>query len=168
MSIDPDNIPASMRRAMDRKPALRVPGAPDPGVPADEAVTNIVACAAQPPKKKRAPGLSKPRGRRKMNKTEAAFALILEARKRAGEITRYEWEGVTLRWPDGLTYSPDFVVWGWNASMENPVYPITMIETKNAWIEGDALVKFRAARANWSEFVFELHQLKKGTWTKLL
>ncbi len=32
-----------------------------------------------------------------MNKTEAEFAMILQAQKRAGEILRYEFEGITLR-----------------------------------------------------------------------
>lgn len=115
-----------------------------------------------PAKTKRAPGLAKPRGRKGMNKTEAAYALILEARKRAGDIHRYGREMITLRWEDGMTYSADFAVW------ESIDSRLLLIETKGAFIEGDALVKFRAARAHWPEFRFEMWQLKKGTWTQLL
>lgn len=115
-----------------------------------------------PAKAKRAAGLAKPRGRKGMNRTEAAYALILEALKRAGDIHRYEREGITLRWQDGMTYTPDFTVWN---SIDSR---LLLIETKGAFIEGDALVKFRAARAHWPEFHFEMRQLKKGTWTQLL
>src|SRR6266436_6653522 len=44
-----------------------------------------------------------------MNRTEKEFAVILEAMKRNGEILRYEYEGITLRWA-GIRYTPDFVV----------------------------------------------------------
>ncbi len=122
--------------------------------------------ATAKPAKKTAGGLAKPRGRRKMNKTEAAYALILEAKKRAGEILRYEWEGVSLRWPDGMVFNPDFAVW--SADSTTGSIELSFIETKGAFIEGDALVKFRAARAHWPEFDFQMWQLKKGLWTQLL
>lgn len=114
------------------------------------------------PQPRRAPGLSKPRGRKGMNETETAYALILEARKRAGEIVRYEREGITLRWPDGMTYSPDFCIW------ETIDSRILLAETKGAFLREDALVKFRAARAYWPEFRFEMWQLSKGSWTQIL
>ncbi len=95
-----------------------------------------------------------------MNKTETAYSLILEARKRRGDIARWEREGMTLRWPDGMTYTADFTVWHTGG--------ILLIETKGAWIEGDALVKFRAARAYWPEFQFEMQQCKKGQWERIL
>lgn len=107
-------------------------------------------------------GLAKPRGRRQKNKTEAAFEAILEARRRRGEIARHAWEGMVLKWPDGMSYCPDFVVW----ELSPP--RIVLVETKGAWIEEDALVKFRAARAYWPEFGFALWQRKKGTWTQVL
>lgn len=44
-----------------------------------------------------------------MNKTERAFSMILEAQKQKGEILRWEFEGITLRF-SGLRYTPDFVV----------------------------------------------------------
>lgn len=120
------------------------------------------------PDGKKSGGLAKPRGRKGMNKTEAAYALILESKKRAGEILRYEREGITLRWPDGMTYSADFAVW-MNTGQQYPhEKQLLFIETKGAWIEQDALVKFRAARAHWPEFDFQMWQMKKGAWTRLL
>ncbi len=148
--------------------ASAAPATPPAALPTTRTVEST------PKVKKRAPGLSKPRGRRKMNKTEAAFALILEARKRNGEILRYEWEGISLRWPDGMVFTPDFAVWKENeyvdsSECDGAVWKeVSFIETKGAFIEGDALVKFRAARAQWQEFTFELWQLKKGTWSKIL
>ncbi len=115
------------------------------------------------PSKKAAGGLAKPRGRRKMNKTEAAYALILEAKKRTGQVVRYGWEEITLRWPDGMSYTPDFCVWYPNVPSQ-----LVFVETKGPWIEDDAKVKFRAARAHWPEFDFQMWQLKKGLWTQLL
>ena len=45
-----------------------------------------------------------------MNKTEAAYAQELEARKNAQELLWYAFEGVTLKLADGCRYTPDFSV----------------------------------------------------------
>ena len=51
-----------------------------------------------------------------MNNTESEFAMMLEAQKRTGEILRYEFHGMSLRWGvdektgDSMRYTPDFVV----------------------------------------------------------
>lgn len=114
-------------------------------------------------------GKGKPRGRAPMNKTEQSFANILEARRRRGEIHSWEREGITLRWPDGMSYSPDFaVVEGTLDVNGRTAVALTFIETKGAYIHEDALVKFRAARAHWPLYRFEMHQLAKGEWTKIL
>lgn len=99
-----------------------------------------------------------------MNKTETAFAARLEALKRAGEIIRWDREGITLRWPDGMTYSADFAV------IRPSEFGILLVlmETKGAFLRDDSLVKFRAARAYWPEFEFELHQFKRGQWSRIL
>lgn len=116
-------------------------------------------------------GKGKPRGRAAMNKTETAYSQILEAMKSRGEIKRWEREGITLRWPDGMTYSPDFAVW----ELATDPFPedhtrerLVFIEVKGPFIREDALVKFRAARAHWPEFAFSMMQLKKGEWTQIL
>lgn len=155
-----------MRLAMHRAPALRQPGQ----------AQRPVAAPTQPMKPKKPSGLAKPRGRKQMNKTEAAYAAILEARKRKAEIDGYTWEGMTLRWPDGMTYTPDFAVTeGYKTVEVGGQFPdekwsrIVLIETKGPWIEDDAKVKFRAARAHWPEFEFKMMQrAKDGSWSQIL
>jgi hypothetical protein len=45
-----------------------------------------------------------------MNKLEAAYALGLEAQKRAGRIQGYWYEGITLKLGPDCRYTPDFLV----------------------------------------------------------
>ncbi len=119
----------------------------------------------------------------RMNKTEAAYALILEAMKRRGEILRYEYEGITLRWAD-MKYTPDFLVFtcrtysragladeiAADAIMFGGKLPtnICLIEVKGAHIWSRDIVRFKGARAFWPEFQFEMHQKKGGQWLRLL
>lgn len=114
----------------------------------------------------------KPRGRAEMNKTESAFARILESRVLKGEFDSFEREGITLRWPDGMAYSPDFVAVKWvqgsKGTDKPPMIQVTFFETKGPFIHEDALVKFRAARSRWELYRFEMHQLVKGEWTQIL
>jgi len=102
-----------------------------------------------------------------MNKTESEFSMMLEAKKRAGEILRYEYEGITLRWAD-MRYTPDFVVfsdeWGTPNGMIIPV--IKLIEVKGGHIWDRDIVRFKGARAYWPEFQFELHQRTKAGWKR--
>ncbi len=72
-----------------------------------------------------------------MNKTEQAYAATLEARKIAGEILWYRFEGVKLRLADGCFYSPDFAVLRGDGQME-------MHEVKGFWTD-DARVKIKVA-----------------------
>lgn len=44
-----------------------------------------------------------------MNKTEAAYARLLEARRVAGEVAWWAFEPLSLRLAKGSSYSPDFV-----------------------------------------------------------
>ncbi len=133
-----------------------------------------------------------------MNKTEREYALILEARKRAGEIRRYEFEGITLRFAN-VKYTPDFVVFkrakyvicgkcGYyelNGSddcrecgkalrvdpMARDVAPIKFIEVKGPFIKGNrerAVERFRHAKTYWPEFTFEMMQKKDGQWRQII
>lgn len=45
-----------------------------------------------------------------MNKTESAYADLLERRRIAGEITWYKFEGMKFRLADNTFYTPDFIV----------------------------------------------------------
>lgn len=100
-----------------------------------------------------------------MNKTESEFALRLEAQKRTGEILRYEFEGVTLRFAN-VKYTPDFVVFQVNRAL----HPIAFIEVKGPFIKGNrerAVERFRHAKTYWPEFTFEMWQKKDG-WTQII
>lgn len=46
----------------------------------------------------------------RMNKTETAFAIDLEAKKRSGQIAEWWFEAFTFRLGDDLRYTPDFIV----------------------------------------------------------
>lgn len=98
-----------------------------------------------------------------MNKTEAEFALILEGQRHSGQILRWQYEGITLRW-GGLRYTPDFVVF-------HRAYIIKFIEVKGAWTGGKferAVERFRHARTYWPEFQFEMWQKQKAGWKQIL
>ena len=72
-----------------------------------------------------------------MNKTEAAYAQHLEAKKAAGEVAWYKFEAVKLRLADNTFYTPDFAVMLPNGELE-------MHEVKGFWAD-DARVKIKVA-----------------------
>ncbi len=114
-----------------------------------------------------------------MNKVESEYALILEEKKRAGEILRYEFEGITLRFAN-VKYTPDFVVFyekrdgsivdkGWVRPIMIPA--IRLVEVKGPFIKGNrerAVERFRHAKSYWPEFTFEMWQKKDGSWTQII
>ncbi len=111
-----------------------------------------------------------------MNKVEAEFGLILEAMKRKGEILRYEFEGITLRFAN-VRYTPDFVVIyeGHTPALpDEACYTFTrtkFIEVKGPFIKGNrerAVERYRHAKTYWPEFTFELHQRTKEGWKQLI
>lgn len=105
--------------------------------------------------------------RGRINKTEAEFALMLEAQKRKGEILRYEYEGITLRFA-GVKYTPDFVVL--SSILKCGDLQIKFIEVKGPFTKGKferAIERFRHARTYWPEFQFELHQKTKQGWKQI-
>ncbi len=105
-----------------------------------------------------------------MNKTESEYALILEAQKRAGEILRYEFEGVTLRFAN-VKYTPDFVVI-YVDQLQNVCWKATkFIEIKGPFCKGNrerAVERFRHAKTYWPEFAFEMWQKKDGRWSQII
>ncbi len=101
-----------------------------------------------------------------MNKTEGEFAMILESQKRKGEILRYEFEGITLRFA-GVKYTPDFVVWFTRGVGK----VITFIEVKGPFIKGNrerAVERFRHAKTYWPEFGFEMMQKTSEGWKQII
>lgn len=67
-----------------------------------------------------------------------------------------KFEGLKLRLADRTTYSPDFVVWHLDNSIE-------LVETKGYWQE-DAKVKFKIARELFPCFRFTAIKRNKGGW----
>jgi len=98
--------------------------------------------------------------------------MILEAQLRKGEILRYVFEGITLRWAD-MRYTPDFLVFeyaeqwiGEQSGRINKPCEIKLIEVKGAHIWDRDIVRYKGARAYWPEFAFEMHQKTKQRWKR--
>jgi len=109
-----------------------------------------------------------------MNKTEREFSLILEAMKQNGEIDRYEFEGITLRFA-GVKYTPDFYVHFTSfyslCGGNDPRSCVKFIEIKGGYTKGKferAIERFRHARTYYPEFLFEMHQKQKDGWKQIL
>jgi hypothetical protein len=96
-----------------------------------------------------------------MNKTEAEYAGMLEARKSSGEILWWAYEAVTLKLADNTRYTPDFLVMLADGALE-------VHETKGGFIREDGWLKLKVA-AGMFPFRFFLcqKQAKKagGGWT---
>jgi len=72
-----------------------------------------------------------------MNKTEQAYAATLDARRHAGEVAWFKFEGVKLRLADNTFYTPDFAVMLSDGTLE-------MHEVKG-YMQEDANVKIKVA-----------------------
>lgn len=72
-----------------------------------------------------------------MNKTEAAYAELLESRRRAGEVAWFKFEGLKLRLADNTFYTPDFAVMLADGRLQ-------VHEVKGMWAD-DARVKIKVA-----------------------
>lgn len=75
----------------------------------------------------------------KMNRTEKARAIELEALKRAGQIADWKFEGITLKLADDTRYTPDLFV------LENDGQ--CRFEEIKGFMRDDALVKIKVAAA---------------------
>ena len=95
-----------------------------------------------------------------MNKTEAAYAALLETLKVAGRIQWFRFEGLKLRLADKTFYTPDFAVMRDDGVME-------CHECKGFWMD-DARVKIKVAAETFPMFRFVAvqRQAKKrgGGW----
>ena len=75
-----------------------------------------------------------------MNKTEAAYAQVLEKEKFSGAILWYKFEGITLKLADNTRYTPDFVVMLANGELE-----VREIKGSLTFMQEDAKVKIKVA-----------------------
>ncbi len=92
-----------------------------------------------------------PKRRGVMNKTEAAYARVLESRKLAGEVLWYEYEAITLKLAAGSRYTPDFAVMLADGLLE-------LHEVKGRWTEA-ARVRIHVAA---EKFPFRFLGIQKG------
>lgn len=95
-----------------------------------------------------------------LNRTELAYQAVLQARKDAGEVAWFRFEGIKVRLADGCFYTPDFAVMLADGSME-------MHEVKGYWI-GDAKTKIKVAAEQYPFRFVAVRQLPKkegGGWT---
>lgn len=84
-----------------------------------------------------------------MNKTEAAYASSLEARRLAGEILSWQFETVTLAIGGGVRYTPDFMVMTSDREIQ-----FHEVKGSRAIFEEDAKVKFKVAASVFPMFSF--------------
>ena len=91
-----------------------------------------------------------------MNRTEAAYSLLLKVRQDAGEVEWWKFEAVKLRLADATFYTPDFAVMLANGQLE-------MHEVKGFW-QDDARVKVKVA-ASLYPFRFVAVTHKRGGWS---
>jgi len=96
---------------------------------------------------------------RKMNKTEAAYARLLEAKKHTGEVLWWAFEPINIRLADNTFYKVDFLVLLADMRLEAH-------ETKGFWTD-DALVKFKVAAAI-LPFPFKAIRMTKGAFETIL
>lgn len=96
-----------------------------------------------------------------MNKTEAAYARLLETMKAEGKVAWYKFEGMKLRLADKTFYTPDFAVMNADGVME-------MHEVKGFWRD-DARAKIKIAADMYPfRFIAVRMQSKKngGGWDR--
>lgn len=99
-----------------------------------------------------------------MNGTEKAYAEVLEARKRAGEIVEWWFEAVTFKLAEDTRYTPDFQVLLADQTIE-------YIDAKGGGpIDPKSLVKIKCAAEKFYQFKFVIEQklAKKlgGKWKR--
>lgn len=96
----------------------------------------------------------------KLNKTEILYALELEMRKHAGEITWYKFEGMKFRLADKSMYTPDFNVLLSSGQLE-------CHEVKGFWRD-DARLKIKVAASMYPiKFIAVTKRMQKhgGGWS---
>lgn len=119
------------------------------------------------PTRFRKPNTTRYGGRRKpgtMTKTEERYAELLQARKLAGEIIDWQYEGVTFKLAKLCSYTPDFDVWLADGTME-------FVDTKGTGpMDDKSRVKVKVAAEKFPQFLFviEQQQTKKsgGGWKR--
>lgn len=107
----------------------------------------------------------------KMNKTERAYAAMLEMMKRNNEIIDYKFEGITVKLGNGVRYTADFMVIRTTQKVgeyfDQRSVALELHETKGPYIRDDARIKFQCARTQFPWFKWKMMQLKEGSWSEI-
>lgn len=90
-----------------------------------------------------------------MNRTEAEYATMLEARKRVGEIAWYAFEPFKIRLADRTFYDVDFAVMLANGALE-------VHEVKGGFITEDGKVKLKVAAEHFPAQFYLCQKVKKA------
>jgi hypothetical protein len=99
-----------------------------------------------------------------MNKTEAAYAAMLEIRKAAGEIAGYWFEAITLKLAHDCRLTPDFFIVHRDGRIE-------FIDVKGTGpIQEDSVIKLRVAARQFPMFGFAMEKRQTrsqgGGWAR--
>jgi hypothetical protein len=95
-----------------------------------------------------------------MNKTEARFAAILEARKRAGEILDYWYESFNVRLAKKTWFKADFLIMFHSGALE-------FVDVKGGGpTADDAQVKIKVAAEMYPRFGWVQERFKGGGWKR--
>lgn len=87
-----------------------------------------------------------------MNKTEQAYAAMLDERKATGEVIRWEFESMTFKLAHDCRYTPDFAIWLSDGSME-------LVDCKGGGpMDDKSRVKARVAAEKFPMFRFVIEQ----------
>lgn len=108
-----------------------------------------------PPGADRAPK-PPPAEREKMNKTEAAYADRLDLLRRAGTISRWRFEPISLQLADGTRYRPDFLIEFFDEMPE--------IHEVKGYMRDDARVKIQVAASLYPMFRFFVVRRARHEW----
>lgn len=97
-----------------------------------------------------------------MNKTEAAYADVLELQRLAGVVDSWKFEPIKLRLADNTYYSPDFGVVLADGTLE--LHEVKAVKGNGEWLwEPAARVKIKVAAEQYPWFVFvEVGKLPKS------
>jgi hypothetical protein len=90
-----------------------------------------------------------------MNKTEARYAELLDARKARGEVAEWHYEALTLKLAHDTRYTPDFLVVLADGTIE-------LHEVKGFWRD-DAKVKAKVT-ATMYPFTVRVARLTRNAW----
>lgn len=123
------------------------------------AMARSKALPSRRPASERAEPAKKRTRRGAMNKTEAGYAMELEARKLAGEIAWFAFEAIKLRLADGAWYTPDFAVLRVVGDLQDHD-ALEFHEVKGGFIREAALVRLKVA-ASMYPFRFLLVQITR-------